>query len=135
VLAVPTIWPHLHRLSISLLQTTTHNLGGVPTPTHNTRGVIVDDSLLYLGHNSPPVACEKSLDPMLHEALLMNQMHDVRGGSTTPLSSATPSLVVKHLPAEEWLRQRHSNEFPLIIRSKEEQLIGHELIKALSNFK
>jgi hypothetical protein len=46
----------------------------------------VDDSLLHLRHNSPPTAREKSLDPMILEALLMNQMQDARGDSTTPLS-------------------------------------------------
>jgi hypothetical protein len=82
-----------------------HKLGGVQTLTHNTRGVcaFVNDSLLYLGHNSPPTAHEKSLDPMLLETLLIDQMHDIRGDSTTLFLTATPSLVVNHLPTEDWL--------------------------------
>lgn len=59
----------------------------------------------------------------------MSQRHDTGSGSSIPPSTATPPRVVNnHIPSEEL-------QTPVLLRSETEQLVGQELIKALSNFK
>jgi hypothetical protein len=59
----------------------------------------------------------------------MNQKSNARGNSSSPLSTTMSQHIVNlYLPAEEI-------QTPMLIRSEAEQLVGHDLIKALSNFK
>lgn len=61
---------------------------------------------------------------------LMNQRNDTGDSSSTPqLSTATTMLDVNHDLAT---KEAHT---PLVLRSEAEQLVGQQLIKALSNFK
>jgi hypothetical protein len=69
-----------------------------------------------------PAPCERMADPILLEALL-NQRVDIEGSTST-----TQCDVSCLLPIEEI----HS---PLLLRSETEQLVGQELIKALSDLK
>jgi hypothetical protein len=62
-------------------------------------------------------------DPMLLEALLMNQRLDTEG------DISTTQCIVCHLPPTEEIQS------PMLLRSEAEQLVGHELIGALSDFK
>jgi ureidoglycolate hydrolase len=64
-------------------------------------------------------------EQMAKEPLEMN----TGSGSFTPLSSTRSLCVVDHLPPTEDIQT------PITFRSEVEQLIGYELIKALSNFK
>jgi hypothetical protein len=76
------------------------------------------------------VVYERLLDPMLFEALLMNQRSNARWSSSPPPSStAMPQLIVNHhFPTEEI-------QTPKLLRSEEEHMVRQELIKALGNFK
>jgi hypothetical protein len=81
---------------------------------------IVDNNLVM---RSPSLApCERMEDPMLLEAIL-NQRIDIEGRTST-----TQCDVSCLLPTEEI----HS---PVLLRSETEQLVGQELIKALSDLK
>ena len=71
---------------------------------------------------------------MVLEAHLIDQIHEAGVDSSTQLLVATP-LIVVDLPTEEWMRQSQLSESPLMIRSEADQQIGHELMKAMSNFK
>jgi hypothetical protein len=83
---------------------------------------MVDDALLST--RSPlKTSCERSMDPMLLEALLINQSLDKVGSASTP-----PCAIILHTP----IGVIHS---PMFLRSDVEKLIGQELIKALSDFK
>jgi hypothetical protein len=57
------------------------SLGSAPTHTHDSKGTdtAVDDSLLQIMHNSTIIVSERLTDPMLLEALLMNQKSNARG--------------------------------------------------------
>jgi hypothetical protein len=100
------------------------------TPPHIPRdvSVIVDNSLLF-EHSTPSTTYEKRFDPMLLEALLMNQRCDIEGGSSTPPSTDLTPQVVRHHPSTE------DTLTPMLLRSESEQLVGQEFIKALSDFK
>jgi hypothetical protein len=81
-----------------------------------------DDALLSM-RSPPETACERSMDLMLLEALLIKQRPHKVGTASTPLCAVnlhTPTGVI------------HS---PMLLRSEAEKLIGQELIKALSDFK
>jgi hypothetical protein len=69
------------------------------------------------------------MDMMLLENLLMNQMHDMEGDSSiAPSTDSTPHVINHHPFTEDILT-------PVLPRSEVEQLFGHELIKALRDFK
>jgi hypothetical protein len=93
-------------------------------------GTIVDDDLLHIRHNSPITVRERLPDPMLLEALLMNQRSNAGWSSSpSPSSIATPQLIINHhFPTEEI-------KTPKLLRSEEEHMVGQELIKALGSFK
>jgi hypothetical protein len=61
-------------------------------------------------------------DPMSLEASFMSSRLDAKGGTST-------QCILSCIPPFEEI---HS---PLLLRSEVEQLVGHELIKALSDFK
>jgi hypothetical protein len=66
---------------------------------------------------------------MLLEALLINQRSNARENSSPPSSTAMPQHTINHyIPAEEI-------QTPKLPRSDAVQLVGHDLIKALANFK
>lgn len=69
------------------------------------------------------------MDPMLLEALLMDQRSNIERGYSTPSSNDTPALIVNHHPSMEEIQT------PLLLRNEVEQLVGQKLIKALSDFK
>jgi hypothetical protein len=102
------------------------------TPTHNSSGIgtTVDDNLLRIRHNSLIIVQKRLADPMLLEALLMNQKSNAGcSSSPSPSSTATPQFIVHHhFPTEEI-------QTPKLLRSEEEHIVGQELIKALGNFK
>jgi hypothetical protein len=79
---------------------------------------MVDDTLLSM-HSPPETSSERSMDPMLLEALLIIQRPDKVGSTSTP-----PCVVNLHTPT----RVIHSS---MLLRSEAEKLIGQELIKAL----
>jgi hypothetical protein len=78
---------------------------------------MVDEMLLF-GHNTLSTIYERKLDPMLLEALLMNQRHDIDGGSSTPPSIDSTPQVISHLSSTE--------DIPtlMLIRSEAKQLVG-----------
>jgi hypothetical protein len=83
---------------------------------------MVDDTLLSM-HSPTETSCERSMDPMLLEALLIKQRPDKVVSASSPLCVVnlhTPTGVI------------HSS---MLLRSEAEKLIGQELIKALSDFK
>jgi hypothetical protein len=71
----------------------------------------------------PLTSDERMMYHMLIEALLISQRPAAERGNSTPSCA-----VSRHLSAEEI----HS---PVMLRSEAEQLVGQELMKALSNFK
>jgi hypothetical protein len=64
---------------------------------------------------------------------------NAKNSSSTPLPSTRSLCVVDHLPPTEGvvghLPPTEDIQSPMLFRSKADQLCGHELIKALSNFK
>jgi hypothetical protein len=80
-------------------------------------------------HNSSITVSERLTDLALLEALLINQKSNARGNSSPPSSTAMSQHAINiYIPAEEI-------QTPMLIRSEAEQLVGHDLIKALANFK
>jgi hypothetical protein len=79
---------------------------------------MVDDALLSM-HSPLETSCERLMDPMLLEALLIIQRHDKVGSTSTP-----PCVVNLHTPTGVI----HSS---MLLRSEAEKLIEQELIKAL----
>jgi hypothetical protein len=134
--------PHCHNITStrptiipSPLPCSTSNCSNLDprfTLTHNSSGTgtIVDDDLLHIRHNSPITVRERLLDPMLLEALLMNQRSNAGWSSSpSPSSTATPQLIINHhFPTKEI-------KTPKLLRSEEEHMVGQELIKALGSFK
>jgi hypothetical protein len=106
------------------------NLGDASTPPHIVRddNALVDDNLLF-GHSTTSTTYERMMDPMLLEARLMDQRRDTEGGSSTPLSTDSIPRVVNHHPSTKDIPT------PMLLRSEAEQLIGHELINVLDDFK
>ncbi|TVU37380.1 hypothetical protein EJB05_10691, partial [Eragrostis curvula] len=105
--------------------------------TSSHGGPVVDDGLLQFKCTPPFVAREKSLDPMVMEAHIMMRLCDVGEGSFTPQPD-TPSPVANHFHIKEERRHIQPNvdvQTPSIVTCEEEQLIEHELIKALRNLK
>jgi hypothetical protein len=105
---------------------TCHNRSseGAPTPPHieiDANGS-VNDILLHLC-SPPPASSERVMDPMLFEALLIGQRSDTERGTSTPSCNASQDSSAGEI---------HS---PILLRSEAEQLVGQELIKALSDFK
>jgi hypothetical protein len=104
--------------------------GAASSPPHIARDVdaMVDDSLL-IEHSTPSTTYERMMDLMLLEAHLMNQRPDMEGDSSIPpLANLTPHVINHHHSTEDILT-------PALSRSEAEQLVGHELIKALRDFK
>jgi hypothetical protein len=83
---------------------------------------MVDDTLLSMC-SPPETTYEGSMDPMLLEALLINQRPDKVGSAST-----TPCAVNLHTSTG-------IIHCPMLLRSEVEKLVGQELIKALSDFK
>jgi hypothetical protein len=82
-----------------------------------------------LQHNTTSTTYERMMDLILLEARLMDQRRDTEGGSSTPLSTDSNPCVVNHHPSMKDIPT------PMLLKSKAEQLVGHELFKALGNSK
>jgi hypothetical protein len=129
MLALPSIQSHFHRVHSKKLYTTFES-GDASTSPHIVKDdcAMVDDSLLF-GHSTTSITYERMMDPMLLESHLMAQRHDTEVGSSTPLSSNLNPRLVNHHPSTEDITT------PMLLRSEAQQLVGHELIKALDDFK
>jgi hypothetical protein len=77
-------------------------------------GAVVDDNLLF-GYNTSLTSYERRLDPMLLEALHMNQRCDIEEGSSTPPSTDSTPQVARHhastedIPTQWCLEVKQSN--------------------------
>jgi hypothetical protein len=89
---------------------------------------MVDGNLLF-GYSTSSMTYKRRLDPMLLKALLMNQRCDIEGGASTPPSTDSTPQVARHDASTEDIPS------PVVLRSEGEQLVGQELIKALSDYK
>jgi uncharacterized protein YicC (UPF0701 family) len=90
---------------------------------------VLDNSFLHFRHILSIMVHERLSNPMLLEALLMNQRSNGRGSSSPPPSTTTPQRTVNnHLLSEE-------TQTPELLRSEAELLVVHELIKNLGRFK
>jgi hypothetical protein len=81
------------------------------------------DDFIPLMCSPPSTFGERMMDPTLIETFLIDQRHDIEGGTPT-----SPCAANRHSSSKEI----HSQ---VLLRSEAEQLVGKELIKALSDFK
>jgi hypothetical protein len=81
------------------------------------------DDFIPLMCSPPSTFSERMMDLMLIETFLIDQRHDIEGGTST-----SPCAANRHSSSEEVHTQ-------VLLRSEAEQLVGQELIKALSDFK
>lgn len=109
------------------------DIGGNSAPSNITKDfgadIVVDDSLLLVRQSTPLMVCDRMMDPMLLEALLIDQSSDTKRGSSTRRSADTSRCAINHHPLLQEIQT------PQLLRSEEEQLVGQELIKVLKDFK
>jgi hypothetical protein len=109
-----------------------HIIGGgdASAQSHIARDAdaMVDDNLLF-GHSTPLTTYERMMDPMLLEVFLMNQRRNMEGDFSISLSADSTMQVINDHPSTEDILT------PVLPRGEAEQLVDHELIKALRDFK
>jgi hypothetical protein len=135
MLVLPLIWSRHWEVSSKQFRASSEQSplsysGGASALPHIVRDVdaMVDDNLLFR-HSTPSTTYERMMDPMLLEALLMNQRRDMEEDSSIlPSADSTPH-VINHHPSPEDIS---TSALP---RSEAEQLVCQELIKALRDFK